>query len=107
MPDNPIAGVNTGSVVVEAVLSGTISVETVLSGTVEVEQTIDGIMQLPDTVPWSPVYDGNYVVTPLAHAEQVLPTNNKRMTDDVTVLRVPYYETSNEHGLTVYIASGV
>ena len=52
-------------------------------------------------------YDGEYTVIPQAHAEQVLPTRNKHMTDDVTVMRVPYFETSNIYGDTVYIASEV
>lgn len=53
------------------------------------------------------VYDGDYVVTPQAHEEQILPTEGKMMEDDVTVLRVPYFETSNIFGKTAYIASEV
>lgn len=53
------------------------------------------------------VYDGEYEVTPQAHEEKILQTKNKRMTDDVTVMRVPYFETSNIYGDTVYIASEV
>lgn len=50
-------------------------------------------------------YDGSYDVTPKAHTEQVLETRNKLMTSDVTVFKVPYYETSNIFdGLTVFIA---
>lgn len=48
-------------------------------------------------------YAGPYVVTPRPHDEVVLETNGKRMTDDVTVLEIPYWETSNVSGLTVYI----
>ena len=52
-------------------------------------------------------YIGNYEVTPKAE-EQVLNTKDKIMVDDVTVKKVPYYETENdEGGLTVYIASEV
>lgn len=50
------------------------------------------------------VYDGQYEVTPSAHNSIVLETREKLMADDVTVLKIPYYETSNESGLTVYIA---
>lgn len=50
------------------------------------------------------VYDGQYEVTPSAHNPIVLETREKLMADDVTVLKIPYYETSNESGLTVYIA---
>ena len=49
-------------------------------------------------------YDGDYEVTPLAHEAVVLPTAQKQMRDDVTVFKVPYFETTNEHGTTVYIA---
>lgn len=52
-------------------------------------------------------YTGEYTVTPRAHNETVLPTKRKQMLDDVTVLRVPYYETSNESGVTAYIAQEV
>lgn len=51
-------------------------------------------------------YQGAYEVTPLARTEQTLETANKLMTDDVTVHKVPYYETSNPYGTTVYIAEG-
>lgn len=50
------------------------------------------------------VYDGQYEVTPSAHNPIVLETREKLMADDVTVNKIPYYETSNESGLTVYIA---
>ena len=50
-------------------------------------------------------YTGDYEVTPKAHNRTVLPTEGKIMMGDVTVLKVPYYETSNIHdGLTVFIA---
>lgn len=51
-------------------------------------------------------YHGLYEVTPKAHIEQVLLTANKRMIQDVTVHQVPVYETTNDHGTTVYIAEG-
>lgn len=52
-------------------------------------------------------YDGAYVVTPRAHSEVVLETMGKTLGDDITVQEVPYYETSNTNGTTVYIASEV
>ena len=52
-----------------------------------------------------PYYDGEYVVTPLAFQETILETDEKVMRDDVTVLEVPYNETSNEYGTTVSIAT--
>ena len=50
-------------------------------------------------------YLGPYQVIPKAWEEQVLPTNGKNMTDDVTVFEVPYDEVSNPNGTTVVIAS--
>lgn len=53
------------------------------------------------------VYEGDYVVTPSAHRDIILETTNKLMEDDVTVVQIPYYETSNVTGYTVYIADSV
>lgn len=48
-------------------------------------------------------YDGVYEVTPLADFEIILPTQGKILDEDVVVNKIPYYETSNESGITVYI----
>nr|DAH86925.1 MAG TPA: hypothetical protein [Caudoviricetes sp.] len=53
------------------------------------------------------LYTGEYNVVPKAAEEQRLPCAGKKMKKDVTVQRVPYYETSNDTGITVYIASEV
>lgn len=49
-------------------------------------------------------YTGAYTVTPKM-MEQRLATKQKRMTDDVTVQAIPYYEVSNESGTTVTIGA--
>ena len=46
-----------------------------------------------------PPYEGEYVVTP-RKVEQVLGTNDKRMTDDVTVEAISYIEVG-------YLGGGV
>ena len=51
-------------------------------------------------------YGGSYIVTPKVE-EQTLPTKERYMNNDVTVYGVPYFQTSNEYGDTVYIASEV
>lgn len=43
------------------------------------------------------VYDGEYTVVP-ATESQTLATQNKRMTADVLVEEIPYYETTNPSG---------
>ena len=50
-------------------------------------------------------YLGPYEVIPKAWEDQVLATNGKNMTDDVTVFEVPYDEVINPTGITVVIAS--
>lgn len=48
-------------------------------------------------------YDGPYLIKPLPDEAQVLDTKNKTMSDDLTVLEIPYWETSNTYGKTVII----
>lgn len=49
-------------------------------------------------------YDGPYTVTPKTQ-EQMLATRDKLMAENVLVLEIPYYETTNEQGgYTVIIA---
>ena len=50
-------------------------------------------------------YLGPYEVIPKAWRDQVLPTKDKNMTDDVIVFEVPYAEVSNPEGTTVIIAT--
>lgn len=52
-------------------------------------------------------YEGDYIVTPSAHNDIILETADKVMEDNVTVLEIPYYETSNITGTTVYIADQI
>lgn len=50
-------------------------------------------------------FDGDYTITPKAHSEQELECQGFVMRENVLVLKVPYWETSNlQDGLTVYIA---
>lgn len=43
-------------------------------------------------------YEGTYEVTPKVSRQVVLPTKKKLMKDDVTVLKIPQFEVSNETG---------
>lgn len=52
-------------------------------------------------------YTGEYEVTPKADSAVVLETAARLMTKDVTVKKIPYFETANESGNTVYIGSEV
>lgn len=50
-----------------------------------------------------PTYDGEYEVTPKTYEEQILPTKNKRMVNNLTVKKIPQYEVSNDSGYTLII----
>lgn len=86
-------------------LNGTLTSVGHLQGTlVGDHHKIQGKLTIPNVV-GAETYAGPYEVTPKAWDEQVLLTDGKLMTDDVTVFKVPYYETSNIYdGLTVFIA---
>lgn len=52
------------------------------------------------------IYAGAYSVHSEAHEVQILPTANKQLTKNITVEKIPYYETSNlSDGITIYIGS--
>lgn len=52
------------------------------------------------------IYDGAYTVHSEAHEVQTLPTANKQLIKNITVEKIPYYETSNlSDGITIYIGS--
>lgn len=51
-------------------------------------------------------YSGSYNVTPKTEG-QILETENKILRQDVLIKRIPYFETSNDYGETIYIGSEV
>lgn len=67
---------------------------------------LKGSITLPKSLAGDP-YGGPYEVTPNPENDIVLATRKKSMLDDVTVFKIPYYETSNESGYTVYIGNEV
>ena len=89
-------------------LSGTLTSVGRLHGTlVGDHHVVQGTLTIPST-PGLELYGGPYEVTPKAWEEQILETEGKLMSDDVTVFKVPYYETINLFdGKTAYIAEEV
>ena len=89
-------------------LNGTLTSVGRLHGTlVGDHHVVQGTLTIPST-PGLELYGGPYEVTPKAWEEQILETEGKLMSDDVTVFRVPYYETINLFdGKTAYIAEEV
>ncbi len=68
----------------------------------EAEEYLDISFGEIQTVQNDDLYDGAYAVTPLS-TEQTLETTGKTMREDLTIRAIPFFETSNETGTTVYI----
>lgn len=95
-----------GTITVAGTLSGALSTGGGLSGTLSGVGSLSGALSRAEGIV-APIYEGAYTVTPKANTEQVLATDGKLMQDDVTVFEIPYFETSNLSGTTVYIANEV
>lgn len=55
-----------------------------------------------------PIYNGEYMITPLAFEQTTLETQGKKLVNNMVIKEIPYYETSNlSGGTTVYIAGQV
>lgn len=87
-----LEGTPTSLIEIKATISGPAS----LTGNVVAPKGIGG-----DT------YTGPYEILPSTSDDVVLETKRMVMSKDVTVFKIPYYETSNTSGYTVYIASEV
>lgn len=64
--------------------------------------SLKGRIRIPTSI-GRDIYDGEYIITPKPFEEQVLESKDKMMQEDVVVLAIPYYETSNISGKTIYI----
>lgn len=53
-----------------------------------------------------PNYDGDYTIIPSIN-EQTLETKNKVMTDNLNIKQIPYFQTSNQYGDTIYIGKEI
>ena len=80
-------------------LKAVITDSTTLIGKISGTNQLKGIMGVSLPVD---IYDGDYIITPKVES-QLMRTKNKKMEDNVTVLAIPYFETSNLTGKTVYI----
>ena len=87
-------------------ITGDVSVVDEINAIVASNEIITATIFLPE-YSGGEEYEGAYQVTPSAHNPIILETEGKMMRDDVTVFKIPYFETSNITGKTVYIASEV
>lgn len=75
-----------------------------LSGNLSPMGQLHGVIQNQQVYPQ---YTGETDVIPKARQDQVLETANKLVVDNIIVHEVPYEETHNESGTTVYIAKEI
>ena len=80
----------------DAVLNGRVIANGSPSGRIHGTAFISGAIQagLSDV----PKYAGETTVTPKVGNESVLPTRDKIVKDDITVLKIPQFEVSNTSG---------
>ena len=86
-------------------LIGSLSPVAGLAGTLSPPHGLTGRLTIPRVLD-AEYYPGEYGVTPQARSDVVLGTSGKLMTEDVTVLEIPYYETTNPAGGYTAIIGG-
>ena len=67
-----------------------------------VDKVLKAAEEVKDAYANIPKYEGDYTVTPKT-TQQEMETEGLAMKDNVTIKPIPYYETSNGYGSTVYI----
>lgn len=90
---------------VDSILTGKLTVDNSykLTGSLSTEElSLSGELHIPPEVPVEN-YQGSYTVVSKPFKVNTLNTSGLRMTQDITVEKIPYYETGNESGYTVYI----
>ena len=84
-------------------LEGSLSPDLEITGELS---AIDNVVAGEITIPVAASiedYKGSYVAVSKPFEVTILETEGLRMAQDVTIEQIPYYETSNESGYTVYI----
>lgn len=51
----------------------------------------------------SDIYEGITSVTPKPYEKTILQTKDKKVLENITVEKIPYFETSNNTGTTIFI----
>lgn len=94
-----------GSLTARASLGAQIQLRTALEGRITAAVSLVGEIAAAqgDT---APLYDGDYTAEPKLFENVTLPTKDRKMKSDVTVLKVPSCEVSNEAGGMTFILGG-
>lgn len=83
-------------------ISGSIRSEGNILGVIKSEDGIKGTISISTTCE---DYKGSYEVIPSVY-EQIMPTANKHMKEDLSVKSIPYYEVDNTYDGTTVIIGG-
>ena len=96
-----------GQIVINPIINGEVNSSSTLNGQVNLTQVISGEVGTfyNTSSEQHETYSGEYEVTPSTISSQILKTADKIMEDDVKVNKIPYWETSNEYGITIYIGN--
>lgn len=90
---------------INGIIRGSLTNILSISSSLSKIENISGQLSMKGTDPDVEYYEGIYSVTPLADEQIILETKNKNMRDNITVLEIPYYVTSNQSdGYTVIIS---
>lgn len=98
----PDAGYVLNKVVVNPIPEQYIIPEGTLEITENGKYDVNLIAQVDVNVSTGEEYEGEYTIIPSIQEQEML-TKNKVMKENVTIEPIPYYETSNESGKTIYI----
>lgn len=86
-------------------LSGCLSSDCSISGELSGQNGMIGDISISNNIP---EYIGDHIITPSSKSDIVLNTKDKKLNENITVIKIPYYQTSNtDGGETVYIAEEV
>lgn len=83
-------------------MTGTLSPMRRMEGNLSSVQTMSGSLSVPDVV-GRESYTGEYNITPSTQNDIILDTAYKTLSNNINIYKIPYFETSNESGYTVYI----
>lgn len=94
----------TGSLSADEILVGQlISQELNLQGSLSADSILmEGIISIPPEIP-TDIYEGEYEIVSKPFETSEIQTQGLKMRENIVVLEIPYYETSNVSGYTVYI----
>ena len=97
-----------GKIEQPAILKGSLSLQNTIKGNLSTEPSMAGTLSGVEGLnaqlgaPVENRYEGTYTLTPSKN-DQVLDTDYRLLTKDLTIKGIPYYEVSNEDGITIII----